>query len=106
MRPFGFDVRPLNTRMLYPSLGFFPLFLLLSSKLEPPVMGSTSFFEFDDEALGLAMLFVAVMNSPEVSVIVGYSFFYSWEILKTRQHKLLNQMLLSTLLGRLIQVRR
>jgi hypothetical protein len=50
-------------------------------------MGKTSFFEPDDEASGLAMLFVVVMNLLEVGANVGYLFFIPKRDKKTRQHK-------------------
>jgi hypothetical protein len=56
--------------MLHPSLSF--SFLLLGLKLDPPMMGRISCFEVDDEVLKVAMLFVEVVNSPEVGANVGY----------------------------------
>jgi hypothetical protein len=61
--------------------------LLLGSKL----------FEFDDEAWGLAMFFLMVVTSPEVGDNVVHSFSVPNGDPKTRQHKLLDKMLLSSI---------
>jgi hypothetical protein len=49
MRPLGFDVQSLDNHMLHPSFGFFPLLFVDGLKARAPVIGSTSFFNFDDE---------------------------------------------------------
>jgi hypothetical protein len=46
-------------------------------KFDPIVMGKTSFFEPNNKALGLAMLFVVVVNLLEVGTNVDHLFFYS-----------------------------
>jgi hypothetical protein len=51
------------------------------------VIGNISFFEIDVKASGLDMLFVMVVNAPEVGTNVGHLFFDSFRISKTRQHK-------------------
>jgi hypothetical protein len=43
MRPFRFDVGSLHSNMFYPSLGLLLLFLVGWLKLEPHVIGRTSF---------------------------------------------------------------
>jgi hypothetical protein len=62
MRPLGFDEGPLDSNMLYPSLSFILLLLLVGSKLEPPVIGRIIFFKLIDEASTYAMLFNSEMT--------------------------------------------
>jgi hypothetical protein len=45
---------------------------LLGSKLDPPAMAKISFLGLDDKVLKLALLFIKVVNSPEVETNVGY----------------------------------
>jgi hypothetical protein len=45
---------------------------LLGSKLDPPAMSKISFLGLDDKVLKLALLFIKVVNSPEVETNVGY----------------------------------
>jgi hypothetical protein len=47
---------------------------LLGSKLDPPVIGRTSFLKPDDEMSKLFMLFVKVMSSSEVGANVDHLF--------------------------------
>jgi hypothetical protein len=74
MGPLGSNVGPLDTNMLILFWASFFSLLLLGSKLYPPVMGKTGFFEAGDKALGLVMVFVMVMDAPEEYFNVGHLF--------------------------------
>jgi hypothetical protein len=75
VRPLRFDGGSLDTDMLHPSRDFFVLSFVAWYEAYPFVMGTTSFFELDDEVSGLVMFFVVVVNSTKVDVNVVHSFF-------------------------------
>lgn len=53
----------------------------------PLVKRNISFFEPDDKALGFDMIFIVVVNLPEVDANVGHLFLIPKRDKKIRQHK-------------------
>jgi hypothetical protein len=73
MRPLGLYEGSLYPNMLYPSLCFFLLPLVVCSKVEPPMIGSTSFVT-EGWLLCSAIVTVVEVSSPEVGANVGHLF--------------------------------
>jgi hypothetical protein len=73
VRPLGPDEGSLHPNMLHSSLRSFLYFLLAGSKLEPPVVGSTSFMVdgVTDLLLYEAIVTAVEVSSPEVGANVG-----------------------------------
>jgi hypothetical protein len=93
MGPLGPNVGSWMTTCCTLLWASFFCFLLLGSKLEPPIIGSTSFFNVDAKAWWLAILLVVVrvvvvVESLEVGTNVGDLFFDCYMAPKIRQHML------------------
>jgi hypothetical protein len=73
MRPLGFDEGSLHPNMMYPSLCFLLLLLVGWFRLEPPMIGSTSFVAKGATTWLLceAIVTTVEVSSPEVGANVG-----------------------------------